>query len=214
MTGKPDMGIVPYYWKRWSTRSAFAGPAIGPPTGPMLGKPPGAGAWTGNIKTTVKLSKTSTCIRWSAMPGNSCAVIPPGKQIRLSFPACDFDQGPGLRRHGLLVGYQTAVEGTLPLVAGRRDGAGTTGPSGAIVVRGGKPGFRVPSGLGAGVAESKLKKVEESAYVLTFSLACCGYAGTVALPRTDHRHRPTDLLAGVPRGASRQQPPEVIAAVV
>ena len=33
------------------------------------------------------------------------------------FQARDFDQGLGLRRHGLLVGDQTAVEGTIPVVA-------------------------------------------------------------------------------------------------
>ena len=47
----------------------------------MLVRPPGAVAWIGNTKGTVKSSKTSTCIRWSATPGNAYAAIPPGKPI-------------------------------------------------------------------------------------------------------------------------------------
>src|SRR5207244_2155101 len=59
--------------------------ATGPPTGSMSGRPPVAAAWTGNTKLTVKPSKTSTCTRWSAMPGNAYAVISSGKQIRVTF---------------------------------------------------------------------------------------------------------------------------------
>src|SRR2546428_12687750 len=47
----------------------------------MSGRPPVAAAWTGNTKPTVKPSKTSTCTRWSAMPGNAYAAISSGKQI-------------------------------------------------------------------------------------------------------------------------------------
>jgi hypothetical protein len=47
----------------------------------MLGRPPDAVAWTGSTKATVKPSKTSMSIRWSAMPGDTYAAIPPGKQI-------------------------------------------------------------------------------------------------------------------------------------
>src|SRR6266852_4822284 len=77
------MGIVPCCWKRWWTRNAFAGFAIGLPTGSMLGRAPGADAWIGHTKVTVKPSKTSTCI-WSAMLGNFYAVFPPGKQIQFN----------------------------------------------------------------------------------------------------------------------------------
>ena len=45
--------------------------------------------------------------------------------------------------------------GTIPLVAGGRDDAGTASAPGAVVVRGGEPG----AGSGAGVAESALKKM-------------------------------------------------------
>jgi hypothetical protein len=78
-----------------------------------------------------------------------------GCVIRVPLAARDLDQGPGLRRHGLLVGDETAVERTIPLVAPRRDVAGIASASDAVVVRGGQPGF---SG-GAGVAESPLKKM-------------------------------------------------------
>src|SRR5216683_3162338 len=79
------MGIVPCCWKRWWTRNAFAGFAIGLPTGSMLGRAPGADAWIGHTKVTVKPSKTSTCI-WSAMLGNFYAVFPSGKQILFLLP--------------------------------------------------------------------------------------------------------------------------------
>src|ERR1019366_8297996 len=75
------MGIVPCCWKRWQTRSAFAEPAIGPPTGSMLGRPPGADAWIGNTRTTVRPSKMFTCIRWFAMPGIAYAAILPGNTL-------------------------------------------------------------------------------------------------------------------------------------
>ena len=56
---------------------------------------------------------------------------------------------------GVLAGDQAAVEGAIPLVAARRDGAGTASAPGAVIVCGGQPGF----GGGAGVAQSELKKV-------------------------------------------------------
>ena len=60
----------------------FRGPATGPPTGSMLGRPPDAAAWIGSTKATVKPSKTSMSTRWSATPGDTYAVILPGKPIR------------------------------------------------------------------------------------------------------------------------------------
>ena len=44
------MGIVRCCWKRWWMRPVFAEPAIGRPTGSMLGKPPDAAAWTESTK--------------------------------------------------------------------------------------------------------------------------------------------------------------------
>src|SRR3989449_3905405 len=70
-------------WKRWWTRSAFEELATALPTGSIWGRPPVGVAWTGNTKPTLKPSKTSTCTRWSAMPGNAYAAIPRGKQILL-----------------------------------------------------------------------------------------------------------------------------------
>ena len=55
---------------------------------------------------------------------------------------------------GFWLAAKTSVEGTIPLVARGRDGAGITSSSGAVVVCGGQPGF----GCGAGLAESELKK--------------------------------------------------------
>jgi hypothetical protein len=77
-----------------------------------------------------------------------------GLRIRVPFQTRDVDQGPGLRRHGILVGYQTTIEGQIPLVARRGDSAGTASTPGAVVVCSGQPGF----GGGASVAESELKK--------------------------------------------------------
>src|ERR1019366_7243817 len=79
--GKADMGIVRCCWKLWWMPPGFEEPATGPPTGSMLGRPPDAVACTGSTKATVKPSKTSMSIRWSAMPGDTYAAIPPGKQI-------------------------------------------------------------------------------------------------------------------------------------
>ena len=61
----------------------FEEPATVPPTGSMLGRPPDAVAWTGSTKPTVKSSKISMSIRWSVMPGDTYAAIPPGKQIEI-----------------------------------------------------------------------------------------------------------------------------------
>src|SRR5450755_1310835 len=77
------MGIVHCCWKPWWMPPGFEEPATGPPTGSTLGRPPDAVAWTGSTKATVKPSKTSTFTRWSAMPDDTYAAIPPGKQIRL-----------------------------------------------------------------------------------------------------------------------------------
>src|ERR1035441_6891939 len=75
------MGIVHCCWKPWWMPPGFGEPATGPPTGSTLGRPPDAVAWTGSTKATVKPSKTSTFTRWSAMPDDTYAAIPPGKQI-------------------------------------------------------------------------------------------------------------------------------------
>src|SRR5712691_9700878 len=87
------MGIVRCCWKRWWTRRAFVAPAIGLPTGSMWGRPPGAGAWTGSTKASVKPSKTSTSIRWFAIPASIYAAIRLGKQTLLVFLARDAEQG-------------------------------------------------------------------------------------------------------------------------
>ena len=81
----------------------------------------------------------------------------PIQRLRVCLPLQrrDCHQDPGLRWHGLLVGDQTIIAGTIPLVAGRRDGAGGASAPSAVVVCGGQPGF----GGGTGVAESELKKV-------------------------------------------------------
>src|ERR1035441_2204602 len=76
------MGIVHCCWKPWWMPPGFGEPATGPPTGSTLGRPPDAVAWTGSTKATVKPSKTSTFTRWSAMPDDTYAAIPPGKQIQ------------------------------------------------------------------------------------------------------------------------------------
>src|SRR5712691_11999 len=78
------MAIVRCCWRRWWTQIAFAEPAIGPPTGPTSGRPPGAVAWTESTKLTVKPSKTSMSIHWSVMPGNVYAATLRGNQILLS----------------------------------------------------------------------------------------------------------------------------------
>src|ERR1017187_7016695 len=39
----------------------------------MLGRPPGADAWIGNTRTTVRPSKIFTCIHWLVLPGNAYA---------------------------------------------------------------------------------------------------------------------------------------------
>src|ERR1019366_4113637 len=70
------MGIVRCCWKLWWMPPGFEEPATGPPTGSMLGRPPDAAAWTGSTKATVKPSKTSMSIRWSAIPGDTYAAIP------------------------------------------------------------------------------------------------------------------------------------------
>jgi hypothetical protein len=46
----------------------------------LSGRPPGAVAWIGNTKGTVKPSKTSMSIRWSAMLGSVYAAIPRGRE--------------------------------------------------------------------------------------------------------------------------------------
>src|SRR5450631_36664 len=79
------MGIVHCCWKPWWMPPGFGEPATGPPTGSTLGRPPDAVAWTGSTKATVKTSKTSTFTRWSAMPDDTYAATPPGKQIQKSF---------------------------------------------------------------------------------------------------------------------------------
>ncbi len=51
--------------------------------GPILwlsGRLPGAVAWIGNTKGTVKPSKTSMSILWSAMLGSVYAAIPRGRE--------------------------------------------------------------------------------------------------------------------------------------
>ena len=45
-----------------------------------LGRPPGAVAWIGNTKGTVKPSKTSMYIHWFAMLGNVYAAIPRSRE--------------------------------------------------------------------------------------------------------------------------------------
>ena len=81
---------------------------------------------------------------------------------------------------------------------------------GAVVVRCGQPGF----GGNAGVAESKLKKVEERCSRSEFfsgMLRLCWTSGVTAdRPSTENN----SLFCGVAGGASRQQPLEVIAAVM
>src|SRR4030095_2877996 len=52
-----------------------ADPAIPPPTGFMLGKPPDVVAWTGRTPLTVKRSKISMFIRWRATRASSYAGI-------------------------------------------------------------------------------------------------------------------------------------------
>src|SRR5713226_5983567 len=79
------MAIVRCCWRRWWTQIAFAEPAIGPPTGPTSGRPPGAVAWTESTKLTVKPSKTSMSIHWSVMPGNVYAATLRGNQIQPMF---------------------------------------------------------------------------------------------------------------------------------
>jgi len=46
----------------------------------LSGRPPGAVAWIGNTKGTVKPSKTSMSILWSAMLGSVYAAIPRGRE--------------------------------------------------------------------------------------------------------------------------------------
>jgi len=68
-------GYVPCCWKLWWMQPVFAEPAIAPPTGFMLGKPPDVVAWTGRTPLTVKQSKISMFIRWRATCASSYAGI-------------------------------------------------------------------------------------------------------------------------------------------
>src|SRR5450631_2534759 len=92
------MGIVRCCWKPWWMPPGFGEPATGPPTGSTLGRPPDAVAWTGSTKATVKPSKTSTFTRWSAMPDDTYAAIPPGKQIQKKLACSTEDLRPMVDR--------------------------------------------------------------------------------------------------------------------
>jgi hypothetical protein len=65
--GKVIMAITRCCRKRWWMPAVFGEPAIGPPTGCMSGKPPGAVAWTRSIELTVEPLRISTSI-----PGARC----------------------------------------------------------------------------------------------------------------------------------------------
>ena len=61
--------------------SRFRGTCYRAATGSMLDRPPDAVAWIGSTKPTPTPSKTSMSIRWSVMPADIYAAIPPCKQI-------------------------------------------------------------------------------------------------------------------------------------
>ena len=63
--------------------SRFRGTCYRAATGSMLDRPPDAVAWIGSTKPTPTPSKTSMSIRWSVMPADIYAAIPPCKQILL-----------------------------------------------------------------------------------------------------------------------------------
>src|SRR5437868_6189857 len=86
------MGIVRCYWKLWWMPVGFEEPATGPPTGSMLDRPPDAVAWIRSTKPTPTPSKTSMSIRWSVMPADIYAAIPPCKQIRYLISNPDAEQ--------------------------------------------------------------------------------------------------------------------------
>src|SRR5271165_6324788 len=88
-----------------------------------------------------------------------------------------------------------------------RAGAFPAGASGTVTAGGRQSGH----GSCAGLAKNQLNKIP---CVLLFSLACSGYAGNVALPRTGDRQRADCVPAGVHSGTSRQQPLEVVASTV
>jgi hypothetical protein len=58
---------------------------------------------------------------------------------------------------GFWLATKRAVQGKIPLVAGRRDRTRDAGAPGAVVVRGGQPG----DGSCSGVAKSKLKELHK-----------------------------------------------------
>src|SRR5438105_7069919 len=62
--------------------SRFRGTCYRAATGSMLDRPPDAVAWIGSTKPTPTPSKTSMSIRWSVMPADIYAAIPPCKQIQ------------------------------------------------------------------------------------------------------------------------------------
>jgi hypothetical protein len=63
----------------------FAELAIEQPTGSTWDKPPVVVAWTGGTRPTGKPTKTFASTRWSVMPGNDSAAIPPGNPTPLQF---------------------------------------------------------------------------------------------------------------------------------
>src|SRR3954471_21855212 len=103
--------------------------------------------------------------------------------VYLPQPPWDLHPDPPVRRPGVLVGDQAIVQRAFQVVAvRRRSRAGVAGAPGAVAAGGGQPGDR----SGTRVAEGELR---QNPCVLIFLLACCGYAGNMALPRAGDLRR-------------------------
>jgi transposase len=91
--------------------------------------------------------------------------------------------------------------------AGDEAARGVAGAPGAVAAGGGQPRDR----SGTRVAEGELR---QNPCVLIFLLACCSYAGNVALPRTGNLRRADCVSERVHPDTSGQQPLEAVTAVV